>query len=106
MRPLLGSVLLLLALALPSAAAASVGELSSAAPVEAFGAVGATGSHLLLFHHAFENASLSGTVYAGRVVDRQRHFDCNDQPIDREVALANASSGSVPSPITFQLAKN
>lgn len=98
-------VLVLLAAILPAAAAGALGSLASDAPVALFGEVEASGSPVLLFHSAFEPGTLSGTVFAGQVVDRHRHINpCSGyQAYEHHHVLFNVTADGVPAPLYFEV---
>src|ERR1051325_10191866 len=102
MRRLLLSLVALALALVPTVAAADLGDLDVGAPVAFFGTPTVSGSALLLFHEAFANATFSGTIYAGRAVDRERHTSSCAGPTERETTLANASASNLPAPIYFE----
>jgi DNA-binding transcriptional ArsR family regulator len=89
----------------PTVGAGPLGELESQSPVPLFGAAFAGAQDLSLFHKAFGAATLSGTLYAGNIVDRERRFsqcDPSAPPREQVRTLATASGGS-PDPIYFEV---
>lgn len=100
------SLAFLVLLVLPLASAGPLGTLDSAAPVELFGAAFAGSDDLSLFHKAFDQATLSGTLHSGNIVDRERRYSpCpGDPPTPTEQTRTLAStSSSTPTPIYFEV---
>ena len=84
----------LLLLLAPLGVAQGSGELVSASPIELFGSVRAETKGLTLFHGAYENATFSGTIYNGTVVERQRHIQPNCGGLNYEEEHIRLSVGS------------
>jgi predicted transcriptional regulator len=104
MRLRLSLVFLVLA-TLPQVAAGPIGTLDSDSPVDLFGAAFAGGDDLVLFHKGFAAGTLSGTLYSGNIVDRERRYDScfpGSPPRETTRTLGTASS-STPDPIYFEM---
>lgn len=100
----------------PLVQAGPLGQLESDSPVGLYGHAFAGGSDLRLFHLSFKDGTLRGTMYSGKIIDREVHdpSPCQGpqppaqggfQRRQENKTLASVSSGT-PDPITFELDVN
>ncbi|HEX9816437.1 MAG TPA: hypothetical protein VGB18_05610, partial [Candidatus Thermoplasmatota archaeon] len=110
-------MIVLVALAfVPLVQAGPLGQLTSDAPVGLYGDAFAGGSDLRLFHLSFKDGTLRGTMYSGKIIDREVHdpSPCQTtqppppggfQRRQENKTLASVSSAT-PDPIAFELEVN
>lgn len=103
MRKTLLAWLILICFAPLAAGAPMDGDVVANSPAWLHGRVFVTAGSVHLYHHAFENGSLYGTVYEGALIDHRRESSCDGRPFETEVVVANVTSDNLAALMAFQV---